>query len=179
MQNKSNSFIVFLAFLLVAMFFVVDEGGKPVSKTIASDIGEAIVAYAREHGISPHIVHSIIEVESGFDPLAKGKDGEVGLMQLMPGTAKELGVKDRTDPVDNVKGGIRYLAKCKKLTGKAYLRCYNGGPGGIHLAQTKAYEHKVLSKGEELLKEHEAHMAKGRELVAKIDRDIIALGLLK
>lgn len=175
---RSNDFFIFLAFLLASIFFIAGGKEKPSTDTTASGIGEAIVAYAKEHGISPHIVHSIIEVESGFDYRAKGKDGEVGLMQLMPGTAKELGVKDRTDPVENVKGGIRYLAKCKKLTGDAYLRCYNGGPGGIHLAQTKAYENKILSKGEELLKEHQEHIAKGKELIAKIDRDIIELGLI-
>lgn len=126
-------------------------GGKlpqPATSLVAANkpcVGQEVKQYALQHGIEPAIVAAVIKVESNWKADAKGHSGELGLMQLMPKTAKALGVKDRLDPVENVKGGIRYLAQCKKLAGNKYLRCYNGGPGGINLPATKAYEAKVLA----------------------------------
>lgn len=104
-----------------------------------------VVDFAIAHDIDPRVVAAVIQVESSWNPKARGSSGEVGLMQLMAGTAKELGVINREDPIDNIKGGIRYLAKCKKLRGDKYLRCFNGGPGGVNLPQTAVYEKKVLA----------------------------------
>ena len=139
--------------LIILVVVIAIGAGKPAPKLVTakiqsakpSDVGVVVRDYAREHGIEPSIVAAIIKIESNWNMYAKGSSGELGLMQLMPGTARELGVKDRTDPVDNVKGGIRYLAQCKKKHGNKYLRCYNGGPGGVNLAQTKIYEAKVLA----------------------------------
>ena len=148
-----------IAFIgLVALIAVSKAGGKipqpPASKPIVVAVkpcvGQEVKQYALEHGIEPAIVAAVIKVESNWNANAKGKAGELGLMQLMPKTAKQLGVKDRSDPVDNVKGGIRYLAECKKLAGHKYLRCFNGGPGGVNLPATKAYEAKVLAAAKAL-----------------------------
>ena len=118
---------------------------KPATEIAKPCVGIIVKDYALQHGIEPAVVAAVIRVESGWNPNARGSSGELGLMQLMPKTAKHLGVKDRSDPSDNVMGGIRYLAECKRLTGSKYLRCYNGGPGGINLPKTKAYEAKVLA----------------------------------
>ena len=130
-------------FILVAA--IVTAKKTPIAKApYQKDIGQSIVDYARKHNIEPGIVHAVITVESNWKPNARGKAGELGLMQLMPGTAKDLGIKDRSDPQQNIEGGIRYLAYCKRKTGNAYLRCYNAGERGIHLPQAYAYEQKVL-----------------------------------
>jgi len=98
-----------------------------------------------QHNIDPKIVASVIQTESSWNPEAKGSSGEVGLMQLMPDTARFFSVKDRTDPIENVKGGIKFLAYCKEKTGKAYLRCYNAGEFKTELPTAKLYEKKVLA----------------------------------
>lgn len=98
-----------------------------------------------KHDIDPKVVKAIIKVESNWNPDAKGTSGELGLMQLMPATAKHFGVKNRLDPFSNVKGGIEYLAYCKQRTGKAYLRCYNAGEAKINLPAAHKYERKVLA----------------------------------
>jgi len=98
-----------------------------------------------KHDIDPKVVKAIIKVESNWNPDAKGSSGELGLMQLMPATAKHFGVKNRLNPFQNVKGGIEYLAYCKQKTGKAYLRCYNAGEAKTELAAAYKYEKKVLA----------------------------------
>ncbi len=64
---------------------------------------------APEYGLDPRLVIAVIEVESGFDPRARSPKGAMGLMQLMPQTARRFGVKDPWDPVQNLRGGMAYL----------------------------------------------------------------------
>ncbi len=76
------------------------------------ELQEWVKALARRYGrdpLWPDLVEVVILVESGGDPDAVGRDGEMGLMQLMPATAAELGVTDPFDPEQNVEGGTRYL----------------------------------------------------------------------
>jgi hypothetical protein len=88
----------------------------------------------------PPLVKAIIQVESAGKPQAKSGKGATGLMQLMPATAKELGV-DPTDPEQNVKGGSQYIEQLQKQFGKKdlALAAYNWGPGNLQKAikQTK------------------------------------------
>lgn len=117
---------------------------------------ETIVAsIAAREGMDPSLIQSIIEVESGFNSRAFSPKGAMGLMQLMPETARELGVCDPWDPVENITGGTRYLSRLLKryrgdLT-KA-LAAYNAGPtvvdayGGIPPYQeTQEYVNNVLA----------------------------------
>ncbi len=67
-------------------------------------------AYARHYGVEPDFVRSIIQQESGWQPCAVSSKGAVGLMQLMPETARRLGVRNRCDVRENISGGVRYLA---------------------------------------------------------------------
>lgn len=92
---------------------------------------EALVAkYAARHGVEPALARAVAAAESSWDPRARSPAGAVGMMQLMPGTARELGV-DPTDAEQNVEGGLRYLAWLLRRFGtvEGALVAYNAGPG--------------------------------------------------
>lgn len=88
---------------------------------------------ARKHGIPPSLFTAMISQESGFNPKARSPVGAIGLGQLMPDTARGLGVNPN-DPVQNLEGSARYLAKAKQSFGswKLALAAYNAGFGAVH-----------------------------------------------
>ncbi len=86
------------------------------------------------NGLQPALVHAVIQAESAYNPKAKSPKGAVGLMQLMPGTAKRYGVKDRTDASDNIGGGTRYLKDLLEMFDydtKLALAAYNAGENAV------------------------------------------------
>jgi soluble lytic murein transglycosylase-like protein len=86
------------------------------------------------HRVSPSLVRAVIHAESHFNPTALSHQGAQGLMQLMPATAKELGVEDAFIAVENINGGVKYLAKLlKRFDGNVRLAtaAYNAGPGAV------------------------------------------------
>ena len=98
-----------------------------------------ISSVAKEHGVKADLVNAIIKQESNFNPNAKSHAGAQGLMQLMPNTAKGLGVKNSLDPRQNVDGGTRYI---KQLLGqyddvRLSLAAYNWGMGNVNKAIKK------------------------------------------
>ena len=89
-----------------------------------------IKAAARRHGISPALLAALVRAESAFDPYAVSRVGARGLGQLMPGTARKLGVTNSFDPEQNLDGAARYLAEqfMRFGTPRRALAAYNAGP---------------------------------------------------
>ncbi len=122
----------------------------------------------KKYNLDPKLIRALIQVESNFNPKAKSKAGAVGLMQLMPTTAKQLGVKDRLDPADNIEGGVRYLRYLiERFDGNIThaIASYNCGPLNVEkygkvppFKETQRYVKKIYSiyKGRKsmTLKEH-------------------------
>lgn len=114
-----------------------------------------IMKFASQHGVDPELVNAVIRQESGFNPNAVSRCGAQGLMQLMPGTAKQLGVANAFDPVQNLEGGIRHLAGLlQKYHGNIALAlaAYNAGGGAVDrhkgippYRETQQYVRKILA----------------------------------
>ena len=97
-------------------------------------INEAVDAIAATQSLPPQLVHSVIRVESNYNPLAISSKGAQGLMQLMPATARRFGVANAFDPIDNIQGGTRYLRYLLDLYKGDYnlaLAAYNAGEGAV------------------------------------------------
>lgn len=94
---------------------------------------EAVDAAALAHGLDPKLLHALVVTESAYRPDAVSPAGAAGLTQLMPGTARELGVGDRFDPVENLRGGADYLARQMVRFGdvRLALAAYNAGPARV------------------------------------------------
>ncbi|MBF0189713.1 MAG: lytic transglycosylase domain-containing protein [Magnetococcales bacterium] len=121
------------------------------NRSVAETIQDASLRYQ----IHSALIKAVIKTESDFNPLAVSPKGAVGLMQLMPGTAQDLGVADPTDPAANIDGGVRYL---RDLLGQfnnnliLSLAAYNAGPGAVKkfgntvppYEETQQYVAKVL-----------------------------------
>ena len=115
---------------------------------------DAIRAASLRHGVDPQIVKSVMLVESNFNPRAVSRKGARGLMQLMPETARRFGVTDRFDPLENLRGGVEYLAGLLRLFSgdvTLALAAYNAGENAVArhagvppFAETREYVRRAL-----------------------------------
>ncbi len=127
----------------------------PVQKERAGFLGGPVLKnVAMSYGLDPALIRAIIQAESGGIPHAVSSKGALGLMQLMPGTAMELGVNDPLDPVSNILGGVKYLrSMLDRFRGDLLLAlaAYNAGPGTVErykglppYPETRQYVRRVL-----------------------------------
>jgi hypothetical protein len=135
----------------------------------SKDYDKTIQAMSDKYKVPARLIKSVMAAESSFDPKIvhgehRSSAGAIGAMQLMPGTARELGVSDPTDPAQNIEGGTKYLASLlNKYEGNVTLAvaAYNAGPGRVHthrdpqtgklvgsvpnISETQSYVHKVMA----------------------------------
>ena len=139
-------------------------GGAGAAQTVSATAPTAVSgtpyateinAAATKYGIDPALLAGLVKQESGFNPNATSSAGAKGLTQLMPATARSLGVTDATDPAQALDGGAKYLKQQLDRFGgdeRLALAAYNAGPGAVQrfggvppYAETKAYVEKVLA----------------------------------
>jgi soluble lytic murein transglycosylase-like protein len=119
------------------------------------DIDAAIDQAAARHNVDPSLVRSVVKVESNFNPNAVSRTGAMGLMQLMPATARSLNVSNPFDPQQNIDAGVRHLRKLlDSYNGdvRLSLAAYNAGAGAVarsagvpHFRETQNYVRRITS----------------------------------
>jgi soluble lytic murein transglycosylase-like protein len=95
---------------------------------------DVILEHARVHGVRTDLVRAVVQVESAFNPLARSPKGAMGLMQLMPATARQYGVTNPFNPVENIRAGVAYLKELLtryQNNEELALAAYNAGPGAV------------------------------------------------
>ena len=119
------------------------------------EIDQAIVMSAARHNVDPNLVRAVVKVESNFNSNAVSRKGAMGLMQLMPSTARSLNVQNPFDPAQNVDAGVRHLKQLLENYGgdvKLTLAAYNAGSGAVarsagvpRFAETQNYVRRITT----------------------------------
>jgi soluble lytic murein transglycosylase-like protein len=119
----------------------------------AANVSELVTSIASKHDVEPLLVDSVIRVESNYNPYAISPKGAMGLMQLIPDTARRFGVSNSFQPEENIEGGVRYLKYLMQLYNgdeRLALAAYNSGEGAVArykgippYPETQSYVYKV------------------------------------
>lgn len=122
--------------------------------TRASKYKRSIEVYSKIYGVSESLVRAIIKNESCYQANARSPVGAIGLMQLMPGTAKDMKISNPWNPDQNIQGGVKYIAEMlKEFNGNIRLAvaAYNAGPGNVRkykgippFRETRTYVKRVM-----------------------------------
>lgn len=136
---------------------ILNERAEPYADTVRH--------FSHHYGVDPQLVRAVITVESCFDRFAVSRVGARGLMQLMPSTARELGVRDSFDATENIRGGIRYLQRMLQQFDQDIslaLAAYNAGPGAVQryngippFNETQNYITRVMDHYQRLIASNE------------------------
>jgi hypothetical protein len=120
-----------------------------------ADLRQLVQSISREHSVDPKLVDALVRVESSYNPNAVSRRGAMGLMQLMPATAKRLGVDDPFDPEKNIRGGVREFSRLlDQYSGNLQfaLAAYNAGEGAVArhrgvppYTETRDYVSRILT----------------------------------
>jgi soluble lytic murein transglycosylase-like protein len=119
----------------------------------ARPFADLIETVALKHGVDPELVHAVVQAESNYRVDAKSGVGARGLMQVMPATAKDFGIKNLYDPQNNLEAGVQYLKfLLERFDIKRAIAAYNAGPTAVRryrgippYAETRNYVKKVYS----------------------------------
>ena len=138
--------------MFAAMMLALVLAAPSQARTNNSSLYDPIIESHREH-LDPALIRAVIRAESNWSPRAVSRAGAMGLMQLMPGTARLMGVRNAFDPEENIRGGVAYLrAQLDRFGRLDYaLAAYNAGPeavekhGGIPpFRETRDYVRRIL-----------------------------------
>jgi len=129
-------------------------GGARASRPMGPELEPLISEMSGKYGVPDWLVRNVIRQESGGNAAATSPVGAQGLMQLMPGTARDLGVQDAYDPRQNVEGGVKYLSQMMRMFDGDLTKAvaaYNAGPGNVQkyggvppFAETQNYVKRIL-----------------------------------
>jgi len=132
-----------------------EASGVTQAEAAAVPYGAIIDKVATEQGVSPKLVRALVQVESAYQPRARSPKGAMGLMQLMPATARQYGVADPYDPASNIEAGIKHLKSLLQRFPKSValaLAAYNAGEGAVMrfnaippYAETRNYVSRILN----------------------------------
>ncbi|HEV8208912.1 MAG TPA: lytic transglycosylase domain-containing protein [Vicinamibacterales bacterium] len=170
-----------VATLPVTSYAVPKAQGLRVTRPAVAERGRAyddlIGEHSRLHGVRPDLVRAVMQVESGFDPSARSPKGAMGLMQLMPATAKQYGVRNAFNPAENVRAGVAYLRGLLdryQNNEELALAAYNAGPGAVDkhgqtvppYRETRSYVARINQMAGRAATPRDQTIVKGTDLTA-------------
>jgi hypothetical protein len=159
-NSSVTRIVVFHALCVLIALPGVSFGSAPAAGSGSTaldnaDLRRLVEKISRDHGIDPKLVDALVRVESSYNPNAVSRRGAMGLMQLMPDTAKRLGVDDPFDPEKNIRGGVKEFSRLvNQYSGNLQLAlaAYNAGEGAVAryrgvppYKETRGYVSRILT----------------------------------